>query len=53
MSQKMWISIGGLIGSTAGGFLPTLIGINDFFVLSMLGVLGGLLGLYLGYKFGE
>ena len=52
--EKKFIYIFMFIGSTVGGFIPTLWGAG---VLSLSGLffsfLGGLLGIYVGYKIGN
>ena len=54
MDRKKLIWLGLFLGSTIGGFIPSLW--DDSFV-SMSGVIftaiGGFLGIYLGFKFGE
>jgi uncharacterized membrane protein YeaQ/YmgE (transglycosylase-associated protein family) len=51
MSAKRLIMIGMIIGSTVGGWLPTLWGASGFSLSSVLGsVVGGLAGIWLGYK---
>jgi hypothetical protein len=45
----IWIFLG--IGSTIGGFIPTLWGDSFFSVWSViLTAVGGILGIYIGYK---
>jgi predicted MFS family arabinose efflux permease len=54
MSQKSTIWWGMAIGSTLGGFVPSLWGAD---MLSLSGIIfsavGGFLGIYIGYKISE
>lgn len=54
MERKRLIYIGLFVGSTIGGFIPSL---WDSSLFSMSGVfgsaIGGLVGIYLGFKMGE
>lgn len=54
MDRKKLIWIGLFVGSTIGGFIPS---IWDSSLVSMSGAIGsgigGLLGIYLGFKMGE
>ena len=51
MSTKSIIWIGMFIGSTIGSFIPSLWGDNFLSLSSMLlTALGGLVGIWLGYK---
>jgi hypothetical protein len=53
MSQKM-IWLGMFVGSTAGGYVPTLFGCGFFSGWGLLGsVVGGVAGVFAGYKLGE
>ncbi len=51
-SKLVWAGL--FVGSTIGGFIPEIWGAG---LLSMSGIifsgLGGILGIYLGFKFGE
>jgi hypothetical protein len=51
MDSKKMIWLGMAVGSTVGGFLPTLWG-SDFLSISsiILTAVGGFAGIYLGYK---
>ena len=52
MSSKSTIWIFMAIGSTIGGFIPTLWGAGLFDVTSMFfTAIGGLVGIWLGFKF--
>ncbi len=54
MSKKILIWIGVFVGSTLGGFVPALWGGNLFSFSGLLfSTLGALLGIYLGFTFGE
>lgn len=54
MERKKLVYLGLFIGSSVGGFIPSL---WDGGVLSMSGIIlsgiGGILGIYLGFKFGD
>jgi hypothetical protein len=54
MSRKSLIFWGMTIGSLVGGYIPTLWGAG---ILSMSGILlsgiGGFVGIWVGYRFGE
>jgi len=49
--DKRVIMLGMVIGSTIGGYLPTIFGAGIFSLYSILGtVLGGVLGIWLSFK---
>ena len=49
--DKKIIMIGMFFGSTIGGYIPTLFGIDAFSVISILGgFVGGLLGIWLTFR---
>jgi hypothetical protein len=51
MSRKKLIMLGMVVGSIAGGYLPTLFGF-DGIMISLLGSsIGGMVGIWIGYKF--
>jgi hypothetical protein len=51
MSAKSLIWIGMFIGSTLGGYIPTLFGGSVLDVASVFGsAIGGILGIWAGYK---
>jgi len=51
MKAKSLIMIGMVVGSTLGGYVPTLWGAGGLSLASVLfGGLGGLLGIWAGYK---
>lgn len=54
MSRKTLIYAGLILGSTIGGFLPALWGAGAFsFSGVILSALGGIAGIYLGFKLGS
>jgi hypothetical protein len=54
MERKKLVWIGLFIGSTIGGFVPSLWDSGMFSMAGVLGsAIGGLLGIYLGFKIGE
>ena len=54
MSQKTLIWIGLFVGSTIGGWIPSLWG-DDFLTMSsvLLTAVGGLIGVWAGFKLGQ
>jgi hypothetical protein len=54
VSKKSLIWIGMTVGSIAGGYLPALWG-GDLLSFSgvILSTVGGFLGIWIGYRFGE
>jgi uncharacterized membrane protein YoaK (UPF0700 family) len=54
VSKKALIWIGMTVGSIAGGYLPALWG-GDFLSFSgvILSTVGGFLGIWIGYRFGD
>jgi hypothetical protein len=51
MSRKKLIMLGMFVGSIAGGYLPALFGF-DGLIISLLGSsIGGIMGIWIGYKF--
>lgn len=53
MERKTLIWWGLFIGSTIGGFVPSLWGASVFALSSVfLSALGGILGIWLGYRLG-
>jgi len=45
------IMLGMIIGSFAGGYIPTLLGADAFSMTSLLGsVAGGILGIWIAYR---
>ncbi len=54
MSQKALITIGILLGSTIGGFIPNLWGAGIFSMASIFfSAIGAILGLYFGFKISQ
>jgi uncharacterized membrane protein YeaQ/YmgE (transglycosylase-associated protein family) len=50
MSRKSMIMLGMIIGSVAGGYVPSLMGADSFSFTSLLGsVVGGILGIWIAY----
>jgi uncharacterized membrane protein YeaQ/YmgE (transglycosylase-associated protein family) len=51
MSRKKLIMLGMIVGSIVGGYLPALFGLDEF-MFSLLGsFIGGIIGIWIGYKF--
>ncbi len=51
MSQKSMFMLAMVLGSTIGGYLPSLLGADSFSMTSLFGSLvGGVLGIWLVYK---
>lgn len=54
MSSKTLVLIGMTIGSIIGGYVPVLLGADLFSFTSLIGNgIGGLLGIWAGYKFSK
>jgi hypothetical protein len=54
MSTKTLVMTGLIIGSTLGGYFPSIFGQDVFSVWGIIGTaIGGILGVYLGYKLGD
>ena len=51
MSRKKLILLGMAVGSVAGGYLPALFGLDDFMVSLLGSFFGGIIGIWMGYKF--
>ncbi len=53
--MKMMIAIGMGVGSTVGALLPQLWGDHDFLspMSFLLGFIGGIIGIWAGYKVGK
>jgi uncharacterized membrane protein YeaQ/YmgE (transglycosylase-associated protein family) len=44
------IMLGMIIGSVAGGYVPSLMGVDSFSLTSLLGsIVGGILGIWVAY----
>jgi hypothetical protein len=51
MSTKTIIMMGVIVGSTIGGYIPTLFGVSIFSLASVIGsTIGGLMGIYVGFQ---
>ncbi|MBP6993700.1 hypothetical protein KBB12_00470 [Candidatus Woesebacteria bacterium] len=51
MPTKTLIMIGVIVGSTIGGYVPTLVGASIFSLTSVIGsTVGGIVGIYIGYQ---
>jgi uncharacterized membrane protein YeaQ/YmgE (transglycosylase-associated protein family) len=54
MSMKTNVSIGVIVGSIIGGYVPSLWGAGMFSYWGLFtSTVGGLLGVYLGYKLSQ
>jgi hypothetical protein len=51
MSRKKRILLGMVVGSIAGGYLPALFGFDELMVSLLSSFIGGILGVWIGYKF--
>jgi hypothetical protein len=52
--RKLLVTLGMIVGSIAGGYLPMLFGAGLFSMTSLIAsTIGGLLGIYIGYRLGE
>jgi uncharacterized membrane protein YoaK (UPF0700 family) len=51
MSRKKLIILGMVVGSVAGGYLPALFGFDDLMVSLWGSFAGGIIGVWIGYKF--
>ena len=51
MSRKKLIMLGIAVGSIAGGYLPALFGLDDLMVSLLCSFFGGIIGVWMGYKF--
>jgi uncharacterized membrane protein YeaQ/YmgE (transglycosylase-associated protein family) len=52
MSRKTMVMIGMVIGSTIGGYLPTLFGAHMISYWGLLGsTIGGIIGIYVAFKY--
>jgi hypothetical protein len=51
MSRKKMIMLGMVVGSIAGGYLPALLGLDGLMVSLSGSSIGGIIGIWLGYKF--
>lgn len=54
MSSKTLVYLGMFIGSTIGGYLPTLFGAGLIsFTSVFFSAVGGIIGVYIGYKISQ
>lgn len=54
MSTKALVTLGMVIGSLVGGYAPTILGAGLLSFWSIIGsMLGGLLGIWVGYRLGN
>ena len=51
MSRKKLIMLGMVVGSIAGGYLPALFGFDGLMVSLWGSIVGGTIGVWIGYKF--
>jgi hypothetical protein len=51
MSRKKLIMLGMVVGSIAGGYLPALFGLDGLMVSLLGSFIGGIIGIWYGYKF--
>jgi len=51
MSRKKLIMIGMIVGSIVGGYLPALFGFDELMVSLLGSFIGGIIGVWIGYKF--
>ena len=45
--------LGMVVGSMAGGYLPALFGFDDIMVSLLGSIVGGLIGIWMGYKYSK
>ena len=48
--SKKWIGLGAFVGSIAGSYLPALFGENGMMISIIFGAIGGIAGIYAGYR---
>jgi hypothetical protein len=51
MSRKKLIMLGMVLGSIVGGYLPASFGFDDLMVSLLGSFIGGIVGIWIGYKF--
>ena len=51
MSRKKLIMLGMAVGSIAGGYMLELFGLNELMVSLLGSFIGGIIGIWIGYKF--
>lgn len=50
LSRKKLIMFGMIAGSIAGGYAPSLFGVDDFMISLLCSTAGGLLGIWIGFR---
>lgn len=50
MSEKKLIMIGMIAGSVAGGYAPSLFGVDGIMISLLAGTAGGILGIWIAYR---
>ncbi len=50
MSRKKLVLLGMFIGSFAGGYAPSFFGVNDLLSSLLFSTVGGILGIWIGYR---
>jgi hypothetical protein len=50
MSRKKLIMFGMIVGSIGGGYLPALFGLDELIVSLVGSFIGGIMGIWVGYK---
>ena len=51
MSRKKLIMLGMVVGSIAGGYLPAVFGVDELMISLLGSIIGGIIGIWIGYKF--
>ncbi|MFH1911700.1 MAG: hypothetical protein ABIJ57_15355 [Pseudomonadota bacterium] len=51
MTQKKLIMLGMAVGSIAGGYLPALFWLDELMISLLGSFIGGIIGIWIGYKF--
>jgi uncharacterized membrane protein YeaQ/YmgE (transglycosylase-associated protein family) len=51
MSRKKMTMLGMIVGSIVGGYLPALFGLDGLMVPLLGSFIGGIIGIWIGYKF--
>ena len=51
MSRKKLIMLAMVVGSIVGGYLPALFGLDGLMVSLLGSFIGGIIGVWIGYKF--
>lgn len=54
MSQKSLIYLLMFVGSSVGGYIPTLFGVNFLSAIPLItSAVGGIIGVYIGYRLSQ